>query len=180
MTLHEALSKIEDPRRSVGLRITLEQMLTMIFISNLCGHFGGRAISKFSKLCEPLFKKKLKLKHKVPSHVTFSNLINRIDQKELISSFQEWTKSYVTLEKGQRISGDGKALCSTVNNEQNSNQDYQAIVSLFCQESGLIYSLEEYKNKKESEIGIARLLIKDLENMGVSIFLDALHTQKKQ
>lgn len=180
MTLYEALSKIQDPRRSVGLRISLEQMLSMIFISNLCGHFGGRAISRFSKLCEPLFKKELNLKHKVPSHVTFSDLINRIDQKELIASFREWTKSYVVLEKGERISGDGKALASTVDNEHKNNQDYQAIVSLFCQESGLIYSLEEYRNKKESEIGVVRLLIKDLENMGVSIFLDALHTQKKQ
>ena len=179
MTLYDALSKVKDPRRNEGLRVNLQQMFCMIFISNLCGHFGGRAISRFAKNCEPLFRKKLNLKHKVPSHVTFSDLLNRVDQKELIAAFKAWAKSYVPIKKGQRISGDGKALASTVTNQQKSNENYQAIVSLFCQESGLIYSIEEYKNKEQSEIAVVRSLIKELENKGISIFLDALHTQKK-
>ena len=76
------------------------------------------------------------------------------------------------------FSGDGKALGSTVKNAQAKNQEFEAIVSIFCQKSGLVYSLERYENNKESEINVIRFLIKELKGMGVTLYLDALHTQK--
>ncbi len=59
-------------------------------------------------------------------------------------------------------------------------QNFQAVVSMFCQKSGLIHSIETYSNAKESEINIVRFLINKLKDMGITLFLDALHTQKKR
>ena len=63
MTIQEALSKIEDPRRSVGMRVNLNQMLSMVVLANLCGYFGGRPIARFLKAQEAVLKDELKLKH---------------------------------------------------------------------------------------------------------------------
>lgn len=180
MTLENCLLEIKDPRRSQGLRFTLTQLFSLIIISNLCGHLGGRPVARFINIHQSTFTKELDLKHKVPSHVTISNFIDRVDHQEMIQAFNKWTSDYVPVKKGEPVSGDGKALGSTVTNQSNGNQDFQAIVSLFCQESGLVYALDEYRNKKESEINVVRFLVQKLEGMGLNIFLDALHCQKKQ
>jgi len=180
MTLQTCLNEIPDPRRSQGQRISMTQLFSLIVISNLCGHFGGRPVEGFAKIHQTSFIKELGLKYGVPSHVTISDFINRVDQQAMIDAFNKWTSNYVPLQKGESISGDGKALASTISNQSSKSQDFQAIVSLFCQQSGLIYALEQYRNKKESEINVVRFLIKELEGMGLNIFLDALHCQKKQ
>jgi hypothetical protein len=153
----------------------------VIIISNLCGYFGGRPISKFAKSYAKVFKKEFGLKHPIPSHVTISGIINAVDQAQLIGVFKLWTSSFVPLAKGDALSGDGKALGSTlIGGRMGKNQNYQAIVSLFCQKSRLVYSLERYNSSKESEINVVRFLIKELKDMKLTLFLDALHTQKKQ
>tara|TARA_B100000508_G_C11437612_1_gene266920 strand:- start:710 stop:1252 length:543 start_codon:yes stop_codon:yes gene_type:complete len=180
MTIQEALSEVTDPRRRVGMRVNLNQMLSMVVLANVCGYFGGRPIARFLKAQESFLKEELKLKHSVPSHVTFTDLLNRIDQQEFISAFNKWASFYVPMATGELVSGDGKALASTVTDQHGSNQDFQAIVSIFCQKSGLVRCLKEYRNAKKSEVGIVHYLLKELKNMGITLFLDALHTQKKQ
>lgn len=180
MTLESCLTEITDPRRSQGKRISLVQLFSLIIISNLCGHLGGRAVSRFANVYQSSFTTELGLKHKVPSHVTVTDFINRVSQQEMIEAFNKWTSGYVPLKKGEAISGDGKALGSTVTNAHSEHQNFQAIVSLFCQRSGLVYAIEEYKNKKASEANVVRFLLDKLEGMGLNIFLDALHCQKKR
>lgn len=178
MTLEEALSELKDPRRAQGQRTSLSQMLLMIVISNLCGHFGGRPISRFAKIYSADFNNLLLLKHPVPSHVSFTALINGLDEQEMVHVFNKWAASYVPLEKNEAVSGDGKALGSTVTNAKSKSQDFQAVVSLFCQKSGLVHSLERYRNAKKSEINVVRFLVEQLEGMGIIIVLDALHAKK--
>ena len=178
MLLESCLSEVRDPRRMQGQRISLQQLLSIIIISNLCGYFGGRPISAFAKSYASTFTDVLGLRHAIPSHVTISAIINNIDQTELISAFKKWAAPLVKLKGGDMFSGDGKALGSTVKNVQTKNQEFEAIVSIFCQKSGLVYSLERYENNKESEINVIRFLVKELKDMGVTLYLDALHTQK--
>lgn len=179
ITLASCLSEIEDPRRSQGQRISMTQLVSLIIVCNLCGYLGGRPIARFARINRSIFTKELGLKHSVPSHVTISGFINNVNQQAMIEAFNKWTSSAVPLKKGEAISGDGKALGSTVSNASNHHQDFQAIVSLFCQQSGLVYALEQYKNKKESEINVIHFLVGKLKGMGLNIYLDALHCQKK-
>ncbi len=180
MTLIESLSELEDPRRGQGLRTDLEQIFYMTIISYLCGHTGYREISAFCKSEEKLFVKELSLRHGIPSHVTFWQVLTHVSDNDLVKCFNKWSKDYVPLENGTWVSGDGKALGSTVINPNGSNQDFQAIVSLFSEESGLVYALEAYRNKTKEvgEAKVARYLINQLNGMGVTFTLDALHTQK--
>lgn len=182
MSLLECFSAIEDPRRGQGLRTDLEQIFCMVVISYLCGHFGYRGVGRFCKLNSDLFTEEFKLRHGVPSFVTFRDLLTRVDESALIKAFSKWTNSYVPLEQGSWMSADGKALGSTSVHTQGSSQDFQAIVSLFCHQSGLVYSLDQYrrKQKQRGEAPLVRYLIEQIRDMGIVFTVDALNTQKKQ
>lgn len=163
-------SQVKDPRRLQGQRISMPQALVVVFISHLCGHYSSRKIAFFGKTHESTFTDLLSLKHGIPSHVSFSNLLNRINEQELINAFNSWTKDYVPLEKGEQISGDGKVLASTVANPHSKLQRFTAIVSLFCQKSGLVRSLEAYEQPKGNELNIVRHLIELLQAKGMIFF----------
>jgi len=182
MTLIEALSEIEDPRRTQGLRTSLEQIFYMAVIGYLCGYKGYRELSKFCDSQANIFEEELSLRHGIPSHVTFWQVLTNVDDQEMVKAFNKWSEDYVPLEEKTFVSGDGKVLGSTVINANGKNQDFQAIVSLFSEASGLVRSLEDYRNKtKETGEGkVARFLIDQLNEMGIIFTFDALHTQKKR
>lgn len=180
MTLQELIQSLSDFRRLQGLRANKEQMLWLILLGGCCGYFGGRRLSRFGKAYAEILTVELQLKYPPPSHVTFSKFLNNIDCQEFINKFNAWATSNISLEKGEFISGDGKALASTLEKTHSSEQNHKAIVSLFCQKTGLVYAIEKHENPKDSEISVVRELIKLLKDQGVVFFGDALHTQKKQ
>lgn len=149
MSLLECLSTIKDPRRKEGLRIKLDQLLSIVILGYLCGYTGYRKVSSFGQSYSDLFTEELGLKHGVPSHVTFRSVLMNISEKELINAFNLWTEKFVPLESGEWLSGDGKSLKSTLKNYQNSSQDFQSVVSLFCQRSGLVSKIATFRNKKK-------------------------------
>jgi len=169
---------VKDPRRGQGQRYTLSQLFTMIILSNMCGYLGGRPAAKFSKNHASTLRDLLSLKYGTPSHVVFSDIMNRVDENELINAFNKWTSDYVPLQTGDDVSGDGKALRSPIKDGKGSGQKFQAVVSIFCQQSGLVYALKQYQNSKESEINVVQFLVQKLKDMEITLFLDALHAQK--
>jgi hypothetical protein len=177
MGLIESLASVNDPRRKVGMRHNLYQMFSMIVLSGLCGHFGARGVERFSKAYEKPFTDLLCLKHPVPSHTSFNTFLNTIPQSELIAAFHKWTNSYVPLQK-EGLSGDGKALKSTLGDRK--GRSFQAVVTFFTHDSGLAHSIATYKNEKTSEIHVVQFLLDRLQDMGITMYLDALHCQKKQ
>ncbi len=94
---------------------------------------------------------------------------------------KDWKRSTTfKLEEGGFFSGDGKALCSTVSDAHGSSQNYQAVVSLFSHEKGIVHKLGDYRNAQEGK-GKCRLveaLVSELKTTGVLISLDALHKKK--
>lgn len=179
MTLSELFKSVPDFRRKQGLRIDLENALWIIFLGISSGYGGYRGIHSFGIANEAFFIKELGLKHGIPSHVTTREILRNLDKKSVIACFSEWANNQ-ELRQGDWLSGDGKALRSTLKNAQNSQQDFSGIVSLFCQRSGLSYAIGEYSNKKDNEVSILHLLLPLLRDKGVYLTLDALYTQKKR
>jgi len=178
MSLEESLISIQDPRRKQGMRYNLYQMFSMILLSGLCGHFGSRGVERFSKAHSKVFKELLKLKHPIPSHTSFNTFMNNIPNEALISAFHNWTSNYIlsTELQGGGVSGDGKALKSTADRKGRS---FQAIVTFFTHKSGLAHSIATYRNEKKSEIHVVQFLLERLKDMGITMYLDAVHCQKK-
>lgn len=179
MSLEEHFSSLLDPRRSQGLRTSLSAILIMSILSYLCGHTGYRGIARFCKAHSAILIDYLGLRHGIPSHVTFRAVLMNIDQQALIHCFHEWSAHLFELNQQLWLSGDGKALRAT---SDQTGQDFEAVVSLFAHQSGLVRAMGHYQNKsKESgEQQILRVLLNELDQMGAVICLDALHCQKKQ
>ena len=182
MTFIDCFSDLTDPRRKQGLRVDLEQVLIMTVISYLAGYTGYRGVARFSKENQDYFIAELKLRHGVPSHVTYREVLMNIDQAELIAAFNQWSQKYVPLQNQDWLGTDGKTLGATVTNTQNKNQDFEGVVSLFCVKSGLVCSIEHYrrKSKEKGEAPLARHIMTQLKDMGLIFTLDALNTQKKR
>lgn len=169
---------MKDPRRKQGLRVTLDQIFSMVVISYMCGYTGYRGVGRFCKSYEVLFREELELRHPVPSFVTFRQVLTNVNEKELIKAFNEWASGFVALEQDEVLSGDGKSLKSTVINYPDSNQDFQSVVSFFSHRTGLVARMATFRNKKNSEIDILVDLLKTLKMSGLVLRMDALHAQK--
>jgi predicted transposase YbfD/YdcC len=178
MNLDSFFNSIDDFRRSQGQRFELSSLLWIIFLGIASGYKGYRPIAKFAKANNDFFVDFFKLKHPVPSHVTFRAVLTGLDKKEVIKKFNEWSEKQ-DLQPGDWISGDGKSLKSTVVHSQQVQQDFSSVVSLYCQRTGLSFQIKDYQNKKISEGQVLRDLLPSLKDKGVIITLDALHTQKK-
>ena len=165
MTLLESLSTIEDPRRSQGKRISLEHLLVISILSYCCGSTGYRGIGRFGKAYSEVLTKELGLSHPVPSYVTFFSVLSNLDESQVVSAFNTWADAFLE-QTGSWMSADGKVLASTVEQAHSKGQNFQAVVSLFCHKSGLIHSIETYKNKsKSNEISLVEHLISEFKGM---------------
>lgn len=178
-SLLDCFSEIADPRRAEGLRTSLPQLLSMVTLSAMAGHTGYRPVATFCDANSDVLQEALCLKHGVPSHVTFREVLQRLPHDQLIAAFHKWTSDF-EVPTDEPVSGDGKALASTVRDSQNSGQNFQAVVSLFSQQQGLVLGIEGYQNaeKGKGEGNALRNLLDNLKGRGLLITLDALHTQK--
>lgn len=178
MTLYDAFANLTDPRRAEGRRIHLPSLLSLVVMANLCGHHGYRPVARFCQLHQDLLTKQLALQHGVPSYVTFRTVLTRLPQQALIDCFNNWAYQLGALSAGDWLSGDGKALASTLTHQQDAGQDFQLMVSLWGHHSGLVHRLESYANASGDERVSVRELLSQLQQQGLLIRLDAIHTQK--
>ncbi|MBF0121640.1 MAG: ISAs1 family transposase [Desulfobacterales bacterium] len=180
MNLIESLSKLKDFRRSEGKRYPLAPMLIIAIMSIICGYPRYREITRFAKANKDELKKEFGLKRdQMPSHVTFRELIQKTDFKEVNLIFENWAKNYVKIEKGDWLSIDGKAIASTVSNYDNSYQNFVSLVSIFSHKRGQVLKAAQLHSSKKSEIMTVKELIQMLDLEGVVFTMDALHCQKK-
>lgn len=180
MSLYESFSSVPDFRRKEGQRTPLPALLTIISLAYMCGYTSNRKIKAFAHANAGVLRELLDLKHKLPSHVTIWTCVNEVEESCMIEGFHRWINSVVPIAAGQWVSGDGKSLASTVSNMHNEKQSFTAIVSAFCQQSGLTHRLAAYRNGQQNEVHTLQELLTHFKNAGVVIALDALHCQKKQ
>jgi hypothetical protein len=178
MNLVQVLSKLSDSRRAQGRRVSQESALAMVILSYMCGFFSYRKIATFARAHSELLSKELGLKHGIPSYITFREILIHTNERELIAAFNQWAADFVGLSAGEWVSLDGKSLRSTVSDYNTSSQDFQSVVSVFVQNTGLVLAVDAYRNKKVSEIEVVRGLLSSLKDQNVHIVLDALHIKK--
>lgn len=178
MSLYDCFKQIEDHRKASGLRNPLSALLCMIAMSYLSGYSGYRATATFMKGNREAFIKMFDLKHPPIGHTQLRTIMQELDFNAINQIFFQWINSFVSIEKNEWLSGDGKALASTVKDAHGHAQDFELMVRLFSQKLGIVTHSATTKNKS-SELKAMQQLLKKLENKGVIITLDALHCQKK-
>jgi hypothetical protein len=181
MNLIEHLQQIPDFRRKQGLRYPLLAVLLMTIMSIMSGRCRYREIAAFAKANQKELLKFLHLKKRkrLPSHVTFREVLKGVNFDNVLTAFNDWAAQYVTLDEEEWMSMDGKALASTVTDYASSYQNFVSLVSVFSHKRGQVLRAAKLENQKRSEIPTVRELIEALDLTGVVFSLDALHCQKK-
>lgn len=178
MSLYECFKQLEDPRNPSGLRNPLPALLCMITMSYLSGFTGYRPVGNFMKVNQESFIKMFHLKHPPIGKTQLRTVMQTLDFKSINKVFFQWMKSFITIEPGEWLSGDGKALGSTLQDAHGNAQEYELIVRLFSQKLGVVAHSATTKSKS-TELKAMQALLKELDLKGVIITLDALHCKKK-
>ena len=101
---------VEGPRSSNTTRHSLHKMLMIAPLSTLCGGEGCADMERFGRAKEGFLRRFMVLKHGIPSHNAFSDLLNALDpgglQKVLLRLLEDWS----ALLEDDVIAIDGKSL----------------------------------------------------------------------
>lgn len=116
----------------------------------------------------------------MPSHVTFRDIVQRVNFEKINHAFTKWAEQYVSIEPGDWIAVDGKAIRSTVSNYDKSYQNFVSLVSFFSQKRGQVVQVARLENGKSSEIPVVRKIVEVFDLKDVIFTMDALHCQKKR
>jgi len=120
MNLIEAFSDIRDFRRAEGKRYPPVPMLLIVIMSIICRRSRYREIAQSAQANKDGFQKYFGLKRsRMPSHVTFRELIQKSDSEEIRHAFEQWAKAYVPTDQGDWLPVDGKAVASAVTDYNN-------------------------------------------------------------
>ncbi len=178
-SLVDYLKEIPDPRKRKGRHHELWQILLIIIMGIMSGNLGYQGLGRFVERHRRNLIKQLGLKQgTVPSYSTMRRIMMEIDYTKLNAIFNTWASEQV-IGSGEGIAGDGKSLRNTVNNWDNSQQNFISMVSLFSQQQGTVVAMAIMENKKESEINVIQELLTQLKLENHLLTLDALHCQKK-
>lgn len=177
-SLMSFLDKIEDFRQKSGRRHPLKPTLVIIIMGIMSGRSSLRALSRFAKDNQQTFVELFDLPHGVPTFGTIRTILQGIDFEGVTQQFQDWMQTAYPLESQSWLSLDGKALASTVTEEHNQYQNFVSLVSLFAQQTGLVYGVHKMENAKSYEPEIVRQLLQQMGLSQMLIRLDALHCQK--
>lgn len=93
--------------------------------------------------------------------------------------FNQWARQQIEIEPGTALSIDGKAITGTLVEHKATQQNFMSLVSLDCQQQGVVLQAQAFENRHQSELEVVQHLLKVLHLEGNIVTLDALHAQKK-
>ena len=90
-------AKIKDPRRQAGLRHPLIEVLFIAICSIIAGADDWVAIERFGKAKKRWFAGYLRLKHGIPAHDTFGDVVAVLDPEQFAEAFMGWMQMIATI-----------------------------------------------------------------------------------
>lgn len=172
----EIINSIEDPRRTN--QHPFASIMILIIYAHIAGKYGGIGIAAFANNRVDWFKNLIPLPFGVPSHDTFTRLINKIHPEEMTKLFEiahqeQLSFSHndnLTIEKALKnhICIDGKDVNALV------------LVKAYCPHKKQVLNQVKVSSKSNEITAIPKLLDK-LRNKitGAIITIDAIGTQRK-
>jgi predicted transposase YbfD/YdcC len=172
-TISKAFGDLTDPRINRRLRHPLVNILTISICAIICGCDDFCAIEEYGKAKIDWFKSFLDLKHGIPSHDTFSDVLNRVKPKEFSEAFTKWVSQLGNL-KGDIVSIDGKTMRRTLDKASGASAIH--LISAWSAKNNLCFGQAKV-NEKSNEITAIPLLLDLLDIKGATITMDAMGCQ---
>lgn len=180
VSLIETLQQVEDFRSARGKRYPLWVVLLLVILGMMSQCQGYLSLEGFASRHKEALIAALGLSlTRLPSDSTFRAILQGLDYVRLLEVFNQWAKQHIQIEPGCALSMDGKAIAGTLVEHKGSQQNFISLVSLYCQQQGVVLQAQAFENQHQSELKVVQQLLSALCLEGSIITLDALHAQKK-
>lgn len=174
-TISKAFGSVTDPRMDRTKRHSLTDILTITICAIICGCDDFSSIEEYGKTKLDWFKEFLDLPYGIPSHDTFSDVLNRLNPKEFSEAFTKWVSSLANLEN-DTIAIDGKVMRGTLDKAKGNPAIH--LVSAWSVKNNMCFGQVRVSDKSNEITAIPVLLdLLDIESSTVT--MDAMGTQYK-
>jgi predicted transposase YbfD/YdcC len=172
-TISKAFGELTEPRMNRNLRHPLVNIITISICAIICGCDDFKSIEQYGNSKIEWFKEFLDLKHGIPSHDTFSDVLNRLKPKEFSQAFTQWVNQLGNL-KDDIVSIDGKCMRGTLDKASGASAIH--LVSAWSAKNNLCFGQVKV-NEKSNEITAIPLLLDLLDIKDATITMDAMGCQ---
>lgn len=172
-TISKAFAALTEPRINRNLRHPLVNIITISICAIICGCDDFKSIEQYGNSKIEWFKEFLNLKHGIPSHDTFSDVLNRLKPKEFSQAFTQWVNQLGNL-KDDIVSIDGKCMRGTLDKASGASAIH--LVSAWSAKNNLCFAQIKV-NEKSNEITAIPLLLDLLDIKDATITMDAMGCQ---
>ena len=168
---------LPDPRRETQNK---KHRLIDILVIALCGVIAGCQsaveIEAYGRAKEAWLKTFLELPNGIPSHDTFSRVLQLLDPRKFHDCFVQWVQALHERTQGQVVPIDGKTLRRSFDSARDLPPLH--LVSAWATENRLVLG-EIPVDDKSNEITAVPKLLEVLELTGAIVTLDAMGCQKE-
>lgn len=172
-TISKAFGELTEPRINRNLRHPLVNIITISICAIICGCDDFCSIEEYGNSKSDWFKSFLDLEHGIPSHDTFSDVLNRLKPKEFSQAFTQWVNQLGDL-NGDTVSIDGKTMRGTLDKASGASAIH--LVSAWSAKNNLCFGQIKV-DEKSNEITAIPLLLDLLDIKGATITMDAMGCQ---
>lgn len=175
----EYFQGITDPRRDLGKRHELLDVIVLSLSGLLCGCEGWMDVADYARTKQEWFETFLDLPNGIPSHDTFDRIFRVLDPEQLNSALQHWLCDIAADIRGikqEQVAIDGKTLRGSI--DRVSGQAPWMMVSAWAVEHGLVLG-QVAASGKTGELKAIPALLEMLSLKGRIVSLDALGCQKE-
>jgi predicted transposase YbfD/YdcC len=168
---------LPDPRRQTRNK---KHPLIDILVIALCGIIAGCQsaveIEAYGRAKEAWLKTILELPNGIPSHDTFSRVLQLLDPRKFHDCFVAWVQALHELTRGRVVPIDGKTLRRSFDSA--SDRPALHLVSAWAAENRLVLGAIPVDDKSNEITAIPKLL-EILELTGAIVTIDAMGCQKE-
>lgn len=170
-----AFQSVPDPRAD-NVRHDLVEILVVAFLAVLCGATNCSEMAEFGCTKIKFLKRFLRLKHGIPSHDTFSNVLRIIDPKALDAAFGALSATLLkALAEGGVIAIDGKSLKGAYD----KGKAYMPRMMITAYATDLRLTLASLEVEGGNEVDAALRLVGLIDLKGHIVTADALHCHRR-
>ena len=175
ITLSESFAELKDPRLPRAKKHALINIITIAICAVICGADNFIAMASFGRAKKDWFETFLDLPNGIPSHDTFNDVINRLDQNNFCYCFTRWVKQLAKLSENV-IALDGKVLRRTFDKMSGGKAIW--LVNAWSVENNMCFGQIQVDEKSNEITAIPKLLaLIDIE--GATVTIDAMGCQTK-
>ena len=173
----ESLQIIEDPRRDLGKKHRLVDILIISLLSTICGGEDWTDMEDFGESQFEFLQSFLELPNGIPSHDTFRRVFSILKPKELekcLTLLLDKLREGIGV--GEVIAIDGKSLRGSLSKSKNVSCLH--LVNAWATERGILLGQVAVKDKSNEIVAIPELL-DSLSLIGKVVTIDAIGCQKE-